>query len=858
MFDIRKYANLLLPLPLPGYFTYAVPEEMEGSLQVGMRVVVQFGKKKLYTALVREIHENKPNIPVKEIMAQMDKKPVVNALQFEFWEWLATYYMCNMGEVMNAALPPALKLSSESRIILNPDFDEDYSKLNEREYRIVNVLEQRKEINIGEAAQIAGQLKVIPLINSLIEKNALQVFEEVVQRYKPKTEKHYQLSKTYQQDEKALAAMLDYLEKRAPKQNEVMQALLHHLDMAGELEKNIPKSTLAIEVTNADAALHSLVEKGLIDEVEHKVSRLETHDAIQAVSDIQLTEHQAKAYEKTTTHFANQMPVLLHGITSSGKTEIYIKLIDEALKQGKQVLYLLPEIALTTQIISRLRKFFGDVVGVYHSRYGEAERAEVWNRVTAWNTSATSTNAVRERVGARKTRGHGEMEDNKNTLSFPSHSIILGARSALFLPFINLGLVIVDEEHDSSYKQYDPNPRYNARDAVIYLAHQHKANILLGSATPALESYFNTKHGKYALVTLSKRYGDILLPEVQIANIKEATRLKQMKSHFSPVLLAALDKALANKEQVILFQNRRGFSLRMECTACHHIPDCRHCDVTLIYHKREKHLKCHYCGYSEPVPPRCPKCEHPEMNLIGFGTEKVEEELALLYPEIRIVRMDLDTTRSKHAHHRIISDFEERRVDVLTGTQMVTKGLDFDNVSLVGILNADNMISFPDFRSFERSYQMMAQVSGRAGRKNKQGKVVIQTRNPQHPVIKLVIDNDYEGMYQVQIAERRQFNYPPYSRLVKLSLKHKEPEPLTEAAAELARVFRKEFPKQILGPEFPVVSRIRNYYIKEILIKLRRDATLADSKARIGNLLDSFLKTTSHKQLRVVIDVDPM
>ncbi|MBE0661957.1 MAG: primosomal protein N' [Bacteroidales bacterium] len=453
---------------------------------------------------------------------------------------------------------------------------------------------------------------------------------------------------------------------------------------------------------------------------------------------------------------------------------------------------------------------------------------------------------------------NGEIKNDENILSFPSHSIILGARSALFLPFSKLGLVIIDEEHDSSYKQYDPNPRYNARDAAIYLAHQHQANILLGSATPALESYFNAKHGKYELVTLNKRFGDILLPEVQIANIKEATRLKQMKSHFSPVLLAALDQALANKEQVILFQNRRGFSLRMECTACHHIPDCRHCDVTLIYHKREKHLKCHYCGYSEPVPHRCPKCEHPEMNLIGFGTEKVEEELALLYPEIRIARMDLDTTRSKHAHHRIISDFEERRVDVLTGTQMVTKGLDFDNVSLVGILNADNMISFPDFRSFERSYQMMAQVSGRAGRKNKQGKVVIQTRNPQHPVIKLVIDNDYEGMYQVQIAERRQFNYPPYSRLVKLSLKHKEPDPLNKAAAELARALRKEFPKQILGPEYPVVSRIRNYYIKEILIKLKRDATLAESKQKIRSMIEVFLKTTEHKQVRVVVDVDPV
>lgn len=830
MFHSRKYANLLLPLPLPGYFTYSVPDELADSLQVGVRVVVQFGKKKLYTALVREIHEKNPGIQLKPVISQIDINPVVNVFQFEFWEWLAKYYMCTMGEVMNAALPPALKLSSESRIALHPEFNGDYNGLNEKEYRIVTVLEQRAEISIGEAAAIAGQLRVIPLINALIEKNMVQAYEEVIQRYTPKTAKYYKLSETYRNDDKALTAMLDYLEKRAPRQLEVMQAILHHCEAEDYALSGVPKAIIMSELHNPDAALRTLVEKGLIEETERKISRLNEHVAVQNPEDVELTQHQQEAFDAIKTHFTSLRPVLLHGITSSGKTEIYIKLIDEALKKGKQVLYLLPEIALTAHIISRLRKYFGDVVGVYHSRFGDAERAEVWGRVAAWQDLESPS----------------------------SHQVILGARSALFLPFSNLGLIIIDEEHDHSYKQGDPNPRYHARDAAIYLAMKHHANVLLGSATPALESYFNAKHGKYGLVSLTRRYGDMLLPLVQVADIKEATRLKQMKSHFSPVLLQAMENAIAKKEQVILFQNRRGFSLRIECSACNFIPACQHCDVTLIYHKRENQLRCHYCGYNEPVPPQCPRCQHPEMKLIGFGTEKVEEELALLYPGLRIARMDLDTTRSKYSHHRIISDFEERRIDVLTGTQMVTKGLDFDNVSLVGILNADNMVSFPDFRSFERSYQLMAQVSGRAGRKNRQGKVIIQTRNPQHPVIKFVIENDYDGMYELQIAERRQFNYPPYSRLVKITLKHRDAEPLNKAAAELTRMLRKEFPKQILGPEFPVIPRIRNYYMKDILIKLRRDATLFKSKENIASIIAQFMKATNHKQIKVVIDVDPV
>lgn len=829
--DSRKYANLLLPLPLPGYYTYAVPEELIDSIRVGVRVVVQFGKKKLFTALVREIHENDPGINVKPVLSQIDLNPVVNVAQFEFWEWLANYYMCNTGEVMNAALPPALKLSSESRIVLHPEFKSEYTELTEKEYRIINVLEQRGEISIGEISVIAGKLRVIPLINALIEKNIVQVYEEVVQRFMPKVAKYYRLPEIYRHNEKALIAILDHLEKRAPRQFEVMQMLLHHLESKEYALNGVPRQVLTEELQNPEAALRSLVEKNLIEETEHQVSRLEKYDAVHMPGEIKLTEHQQEAFDAIKTHFANHTPVLLHGITSSGKTEIYIRLIDEVLRSGKQVLYLLPEIALTTQIINRLRKYFGDVVGVYHSRYGEAERAEVWNRVAGWNNL-----------------------DHENPVS---HQVILGARSALFLPFSKPGLIIVDEEHDHSYKQYDPNPRYHARDAAIYLATKHKANIVLGSATPAVESYFNAKQGKYGLVTLNKRYGDLKLPTIHVADIKDAARLKLMKSHFSPMLLEALETAIAANEQVILFQNRRGFSLRIECSACNHIPGCRHCDVTLIYHKRENQLRCHYCGYTEPVPPQCPVCQNPGLKLIGFGTEKVEEELALLYPDLKIARMDLDTTRSKFAHQRIIGDFEEGRIDVLTGTQMVTKGLDFDNVSLVGILNADNMISFPDFRAFERSYQLMAQVSGRAGRKNKPGNVIIQTRNPLHPVIRFVVDNDYEGMYRMQIQERRAYNYPPYSRLVKISLKHKEQEPLDEAAGILARMIKNSFPNQVLGPEYPVVSRIRNYFHKEILVKLRRDASLDNSKHKIRSIINEFLKTSIHKQIKVIVDVDP-
>jgi len=560
------------------------------------------------------------------------------------------------------------------------------------------------------------------------------------------------------------------------------------------------------------------------------VSRFDNHAAKAAVDSVVLNEYQQKAFGQIDHFFQEKEVVLLHGITSSGKTEIYIKLIDEVIKSGKQVLYLLPEIALTAQIINRLRNYFGDKVGIYHSKYNEQERVEVWNRVLA----------------------SSKLPDEQ-----PGYQIILGARSALFLPFTNLGLIIVDEEHDTSYKQFDPAPRYNARDGAIFLAGLHKAKALLGSATPAVESYFNSQKQKYGLVELMHRYGGLQLPETIIVDLRAEHRHKKMKSHFSSVLLEHMKTALENKEQIILFQNRRGFSLRLECGSCSWMPQCKHCDVTLIYHKFTNQLKCHYCGYATYVPSKCPECGSNTLMMKGFGTEKIEDEIPLFFPEAKVSRMDLDTTRSKQAYYHIIKDFEERRIDILVGTQMVTKGLDFDNVSTVGILNADNMINYPDFRSYERSYQLISQVSGRAGRKKKRGKVFIQTFNPKHFVIKNVIEFNYPFYISTLLSERKRFNYPPYTRLIQLTLKHKDRKKLNEAALEMKEILRPIFNKHLLGPEYPVVSRIRQLYLKDFLIKLERDGSIAEMKHKLLKGIDLFYAKHSNKPVRVIMNVDP-
>ncbi len=820
------FADVILPLPLPGYYTYRIPFDLNDSVKIGQRVVVQFGQRKIYTGLIRKIHENVPKgYTIKYILSILDLEPIVNEKQFQFWEWIADYYMCNPGDVMHAALPPAFKLASESKVVINPDFDGDYSVMNENEILVAEALLARESITVNEIANITGLQKVIPLLKTLIEKGIVLSYEEITERYKPKLETYISLTEEYCNEEK-LHKLFDGLEKKSFKQLQMLQLFLQLTGFFNQFNNELKRSELLKAPELTTAQLNSLVKKGVFIQYDKEESRLKDNDAYSSAEDIVLSPQQSNALEEINKGFTEKPVVLLHGVTSSGKTEIYIKLINEMIKEGKQVLYLLPEIALTAQIINRLQRYFGDQAGVYHSKYNEHERVEIWNKI---------------------------IKDNAH-----KYKVIIGARSAVFLPFDNLGLIIVDEEHDSSFKQYEPAPRYNARDSAIYLSQMHNAKTLLGSATPAVESYFNAVTHKYNLVELTERYGGIELPKILIANLKEEMRMKTMKSHFSSLLINSIDAALAEKQQVILFQNRRGFSLRLECDVCNYMPECVNCDVTLIYHKNKNLLMCHYCGYSTRIPEKCPACGAQALLMKGFGTEKVEEELSIIFPDAKIERMDLDTTRTKNAYRRIINDFEERRIDILVGTQMVTKGLDFDNVGVVGILNADNMLSYPDFRSFERSYQLMAQVSGRAGRKNTQGKVVIQTYNTIHPIIINVIYNDYIAMFNSQLKERKTFKYPPFYRLIKITVKHKDANFLNEAASHLCKELTKTFGKRVLGPEYPMVSRVKSLYLKELLLKIEKELPIHQAKEKLKDIITTkFSMIDKYKSVRLIIDVDP-
>jgi primosomal protein N' (replication factor Y) len=825
------FASVLLPLPLPGYFTYRVPEEFQSEISPGKRVVVPFGKRKIYTALVREIHAANPSsVEVKSILSVIDIQPVVFPIQFSFWEWIASYYMCTPGEVMNAALPSGFKLASESMICLNPEADLETADLNEKEIMIVEALLAQKKLPVNTIADLLDQRKIIPLIHTLIEKGIVTAEEKLESKYKPLKQSFIRLGREFTDNEEKLKEVFDELSKRAFRQ---LQVLMVYLTLAKEANgKNVAvrKSDLVKNKEVTPATLQALVSKGILEVFEVEASRLVVSQALNDPDEIALSLHQKRALDDVKRIFTEKEVVLLHGITSSGKTELYIKLINEVLLAKKQVLYLLPEIALTSQIISRLQRYFGDNVGVYHSKYNDNERVEIWN--------------------------HCLSQDNN--FDAGRFQVILGARSALFLPFNNLGLIIIDEEHDTSYKQYDPAPRYQARDAAIMLARLHGARTLLGSATPSIETYFNASTGKYGLVEMSERYGGVSMPEILLANVREETRNKTMQSNFTSLLINNIREALKQEEQVILFQNRRGFSLHLVCDACDWVPMCKNCDISLTYHKKENKIKCHYCGYSENPPSTCPQCQGTRILMKGFGTEKVEEELGAIFPETVVRRMDLDSTRTKYAHQRIISDFEERRINILVGTQMVTKGLDFDNVSLVGILNADNMLNFPDFRAHERSYQLMEQVSGRAGRKAKQGKVIIQTYNPVHPVIQHVVHHDFHSYYRAQLADRAKFLYPPYNRLIILRLKHRDQNVLNKAARDLAYDLRQGLGKRILGPEYPLVARIQNLFIKQILVKIERGSNIAAFKDLIRNKIEAIQKMPEYRQVRVIIDVDPV
>jgi primosomal protein N' (replication factor Y) len=825
MADQTIFVDVVVPLAIPNLLTYRVPRDIEDEVKVGQRIVVQLGKSKLYTALIRKIHTSAPaKYEARYIESLLDERPVVKESQFRLWQWMADYYMCTLGEVMNAALPSSLKLASETKVMIDDDWDGIVDDLTDKAFLVVEALQVQDTLTLKDISDILGQKTVQPIVNQLVAAGVVITEEDMKRKYRPKIVEYVKLSPTARKEEN-LSQILDDLEKRAPKQ---MEILMSYLKMSkhfqGDLEK-VKKLDLQKSVDGNASLVNSLVKKDVFEIEKVQVGRIDDGSG-KVQPSFNLSEGQQQSLVEIRDHFEKKDVVLFHGVTSSGKTEIYVKLIEEHLKNGEQVLFLLPEIALTTQLINRLRRFFGNKIGVYHSRFNQNERVEVWNDVL-------------------------KAENGK-------YDIVIGPRSALFLPFRKLGLIIVDEEHESSYKQFDPAPRYNARDMAIVLAKIHKAKVLLGSATPSIESFWNAEHDRYGIVTLNKRYGGVQMPEILCADIRQEMKSKTMKSIFTSYLLKEMEEVLKANGQIILFQNRRGYAPLWQCNICGWVPNCTRCDVSLTYHKYSHSLKCHYCGYSTNPPSTCDACGSSDLKMLGFGTEKIEEELSTFIPTAKIARMDLDTTRSKNAYQNLILDFEEGKIDVLVGTQMVTKGLDFDNVKLVGILNADQMLNFPDFRSFERSYQLMSQVAGRAGRKGDRGKVIIQTYTPDHWIIEQVMHHKYEEMYRQEIFERKSYYYPPFYRLIYLTLKHRDKQVIERAANYLAEQLRQPFGNRVLGPEMPYVSRIYNKYIFEIKLKLEREASPAKFKEMLRDKIVDFKAEPDFKQVQVVINVDPM
>lgn len=814
--SLVTYVDVILPLALPQAYTYAVPVDLVQFVKVGQRVIVQFGKNRFYSAIVKEIHHRKPAVEAKLIETIAEEEAIVTDMQLRFWKWMSSYYMCTEGEVMNAALPSGLKLSSETRIRYNENYEGDFENLNDDEFLIVQALRAQGEIKIPQVQDLLKKKNVYPFLKTLFNIGIAISSEEIVEKFKPRTETYVKLNEQYE-DAAALEKLYEDL-SRAPKQVELLLAFtqLHHK------AKFIRKNEL-LELSKSSAAvLTALVKRNVFVEFKMEVSRLGNIQNA-SVDSPELSEAQQTALAAVNEQLHDKNVVLLHGVTGSGKTNIYIEKIKEVIAEGKQVLYLLPEIALTAQIINRLRKIFGAAVGIYHSKFNPNERVEIWNKVL-----------------------RGE------------YKIVVGARSALFLPYQQLGLVLVDEEHDSSMKQMDPAPRYNARDASIMLAGMFNGKVILGTATPAAESLYNAESGKYGLVKLMQRYGGMEMPGFEIGNIKDDTKWGRMRGSFTELMVDHISIALKNKEQVILFLNRRGFANYQTCRTCNYVYKCKNCDVSLTYHKFSNQLKCHYCGYFEKVVTKCKSCGAIDLDIVGSGTEKIEDEIAELFPTARVTRLDLDAMKTKHGHAKVIAEFENREVDILVGTQMVSKGLDFDHVSLVGIINADQLINYPGFRAHERAFQLMMQVSGRAGRKNKKGKVVIQTANPAHPVINNVLASDYKRMYQTEIAMRRQFQYPPFVRLIDITLKHSKVHVIEQASLFMTNELRRTVEGKVLGPGTPFISKINNLYIREVLVKSSLDSSkLTRVKQALQNVIDKMKTMPDFKSVSISVDVDP-
>lgn len=821
------FAEVLLPVPIPKLFTYRVPAVLNSHVQTGQRVIVPLGDRKILTGLIVSLHDNVPrSYQAKYILELLDQYPSVSDLQLKVFQWIAEYYCCTVGEVMNAALPSGLKLSSESMVQLNPAFNREESELHfsEKEDMLLKRL-QHEALTYPEIAKFLGVKTVYSILKSLVSKEAILLFEEVKEKYKPKRLRKIRLTNTYL-DHHALESLFKQLAAK-PKQEAVVLKYLQHVHVLQQPDANKAGITRDQLLTGdiSSSSLETLIKHRIFDEFEIVVSRFGDEDPDYKPPVVILSQEQYEAQNSLLEGFQQHQIALLHGITGSGKTEIYINLIQRALEGGTQVLYLLPEIALTTQIVQRLKRVFGNALGIYHSRFSDNERVEVWNGIIS-----------------------GKFK------------FVVGVRSAVLLPFDNLGLIIVDEEHDPSYKQHEPAPRYHARDVAMMIGHFHHAKVLLGSATPAVETFYHATQGKYHYVKLNKRFGDAKLPTILLADMAREKRQKTNKGEFSSLLFKHLEETLVKKEQAIIFQNRRGYSPMVNCEDCEWIPKCINCAVSLTYHQYKNSLVCHYCGYKEPLPKQCPSCSSVRLTTVGYGTEKIEEELGLYFPDTTIQRMDVDTTRTKNGYETIIQQFEEGRTDILVGTQMVTKGLDFDRVSLVGIFNADRMIHFPDFRSYERAFQLITQVSGRAGRKEKPGTVIIQTSSADHPLLQLIIHHEVDEFYKRELNDRRQNNYPPFSRLVDLTIKHPDKKISHHAAHELAKALREKLNGvRILGPGEPMISKIRNQYLMNLLIKIpRNQMPLGIIKQQLTLAIQALQQEKDFKNVRVIVDVDPI
>lgn len=811
------YIEVILPQPLPKLYTYSVPRDLRAGVVPGKRVEVQFGKRRIYAALVHAfVPQPEAVSQIKPILSVLDSEPIVTPLQFEFWHWLAEYYMCTYGDVMQAALPSAFKLSSESIFCRYPGTEWNGEDLTEDEYLIAEAFEFREELTLSEIQQIVNKKSVIGLIKDLIAKHILYIREELVEKYQPRMESFVELEDEWQSDD-SLRHLLDEL-NRAPKQ---LSLVLAYLDKKINGELPVRRPDLLSKAEASSASLNGLVTKGVFRIVEMEVERISEEE--NELRKNVLGEAQAVALDSIKKELQTKPVTLLYGETASGKTHIYVELIRDAVESGKQVLYLLPEIALTDQLIRRLRNWLGDV-GIYHSKFNDAERVEIWHKVL----------------------------DGR-------YKVVVGARSAVFLPFRSLGLIIVDEEQDSSFKQYDPAPRYNGRDSAVFLANLHKAQVIMGSATPAYESFYHSNSGKYGKVELKRRYSDSLPPEILLADLSIARKRREMNGALTPMLQEAIDETLKENGQVILFQNRRGYAPYLACHECNWIPKCRNCDVSLTYHKFTDDLRCHYCGYREAPVSKCRSCGTPHLELRGMGTERIEDDLKVMYPAATVARMDFDAVRTKHGHERIIHRLESGDIDILVGTQMVTKGLDFERVRLVGVLNADALLYYPDFRSAERAFQLLKQVSGRAGRKNERGKVIIQVSDPQHPVItQLLSGNGYEDLFRFEMKERKDFLYPPYVRMIRIIVKHKDARLAEKGCRHLGDLLRKQWGSRVLGPVKPLIGRIKTLYIRELTIKIERNSKVIHKiKDSVFSAVDELNQYQEYRALRIYADVDP-